>query len=210
MELVILDIEGKDKGKINIPEKIISGEIKKGLIWEAVEYYRANQRQGTVSTKTRGEVRGGGRKPWRQKGTGRARSGSNRSPIWRKGGTVFGPKPRSFRQSMPKKKRILALRESLKEKLKENKVFVVEDFVLDEIKTKRMFNIFKALSLTNKGRVLFIPEVMDKKVYLSGRNIPFLNFVREKDINAYEIWKNSVLLFTSKAIKNLIKRWENA
>ncbi len=207
MKIEVLKVTGERAGEIEFPDEIFGGKVNKGLIWEAVEMYRANARQGTACTKTRAEVRGGGRKPWPQKHTGRARHGSIRSPIWRGGGVVFGPKPRDYSYSMPKKKLRRALLESVKEKLQQGKVFVIEDFTLPEIKTKLFANILKSTGLEDKETKLFVVDGYKKELYLASRNIPTVRMMPYTELNAYEVWRNRKLVFTQKACKEFIKKW---
>jgi len=202
----VIKISGEKKEEIDFPEDLFGGEVNKGIIWEAVEMYRANARQGTASTKTRGEVRGGGRKPWRQKHTGRARHGSIRSPIWRGGGVTFGPRTRDYSYSMPKRKKRIALIESVKEKLKRKEVFVVEDFTLPEIKTRLFADILRNTGLSGKDTKLFVVNGYHRELYLSSRNIPTVRMLSYTDLNAWEVWRSSKLVFTKKACEEFIKR----
>jgi large subunit ribosomal protein L4 len=165
--------------------------------------YRANDRQGTVSTKGRAEVSGGGKKPWRQKGTGRARAGSSRSPLWKKGGITFGPKPRDFSFDVPRKVRIAALRESLNAKFLSNELVCVDQVAVTG-KTKDFAQMLTALKL--EGRVLAILDGADEKAILAGRNIPTVTLGRAANINAKDILSNKNILVTKTALETLLKR----
>lgn len=204
MKAEILTIEGKVKGEIEIPQEIFACEINQGLIWEVVTNYLNNQRQGTASTKTRGEVRGGGRKPWPQKHTGRARHGSIRSPIWRKGGVVFGPKPRDYYYSLPKKKKRLALLSALSARYQDKEVLFLEDFNLNEPKTKLMYNILKNLKI-NGEKVLLIVKDMERNIKLASRNISNLTLMPANSLNAYEVLINNKIIFTESGLEELKK-----
>jgi large subunit ribosomal protein L4 len=192
MEIAVVDMQGKETKKVDLP-KIFETKISSVLLHEVVVGYLANQRAGTHSTKTRGEVSGGGIKPWKQKGTGRARSGSTRSPLWRKGGITFGPKPRSYYQSLTQKKRRLALDMALAEKQKNGDLIVVNNIAVAEPKTKNVFKIIKDLKL-NDTRVLVIVDKVDAKLKLAGRNIEGLVFQEYKSLNAYQVlWAKKIV-----------------
>ena len=165
----VINTSGKKIKEVKAPDEIYSVPVKDHLIYEAVINYRANQRQGTASTKTRGEARGGGRKPWRQKGTGRARAGSIRSPIWKGGGTTFGPRPRDYSYNMPRKAKKNALKSVLSKKLAEKFLLVVDVLELKEPKTKEAAALIKALNVES---ALFVDSFENKNLFLSVRNIP--------------------------------------
>lgn len=203
-KLTVHDITGKETGSLQLPDNIFGVKVNEAVIHQAVVMYLANQRQGTASTKTRGEVSGGGKKPWRQKGTGRARAGSSRSPLWHKGGVVFGPHPREYGYSITKKTRIAALRASLNAKFQADQLVCVEDIKLNNGKTKEVASILKAFKL--KGNTLALFDGAANDVTLASRNIPFLNLSRASDINAYDVLKNKTVLVTKSAIENLLKR----
>ena len=164
--------------------------------------YQANKRQGTASTKTRAEVSGGGRKPWPQKHTGRARAGSIRSPLWRHGGVVFGPKPRDYHYTIPKKKKRKALFVALSYKAKEGDILLLQDLKFDTIKTRLFYDMLVTLGLNDK-KVLFVLDKMDKNIYLSGRNIPGVNFGLMPGINALDVLNSKVVVFTLPALDAL-------
>lgn len=203
-KLTVHDITGKETGSVQLPDDIFGGKINESVLHQAVVMYLANQRQGTVNTKTRGEVSGGGKKPWRQKGTGRARAGSSRSPLWHKGGIIFGPHPREHRINVTKKTRIAALRASLNAKYQANALLCVEDIKLNKAKTKEVATILKAFKL--RGKTLAIFDGTSNDVTLASRNIPFLSLSRASDINAYDVLKNKTILVTKSAIENILKR----
>jgi large subunit ribosomal protein L4 len=203
-KLTVHDSKGKEKGSLELPDDIFGAKVNKAVIHQAVVMYQANQRQGNASTKTRGEVSGGGKKPWRQKGTGRARAGSTRSPLWHKGGVVFGPHPRDFGYEVPQKIRVAALRESLNAKFQANQLLCVEDIELSAAKTKEFAQILKAFKL--KGRILAILDGSKDDVTRASRNIEFLKLSRASDVNAYDILKNKTVFATKNAIENLLKR----
>ncbi len=168
------------------------------VLHEYVVAYLANQRQGTHSTKTRGEVRGGGRKPWPQKHTGRARQGSIRSPLWRKGGVVFGPKPRDYEIRLPKKKKRLAKYLSIADKIKNNNLIIVKELKLESHKTKNFVMMLKNLNLDSQ-KILVVDKSLEKNVKLATRNLKNIELCRVNDLNAYIILKNNKLLITKEA-----------
>lgn len=201
------ELEVKDKynnmvEKINIGEDIFGIKVKQSLIHEAVVNFLANQRQGTHATKTRGLVSGGGKKPWRQKHTGRARAGSIRSPLWKGGGIVFGPQPRDYSYKLPKKKKRLALVGALSKKLNDGEIVVINDFSLEKPKTKEMMSILKNLGLIRKS-VLIVVSNKDDNILLSARNIPNVNVIRVDDLNIYDIVTHNVLLMTKETVKKI-------
>ena len=199
----ILDQSGKKTKEINAPENILSYPLKEHLIYEAVVNYRANQRRGTASTKTRADVRGGGRKPWRQKGTGRARAGSIRSPIWRSGGTTFGPKPRDYSYKMPKKAKRNALKSALAMKYAEKQLMVLDSLEFKEPKTKEGVNFLKKLNIES---ALVIDNHENRNVFLSLRNIPKVKAVDSSQVNIYDVLNYKSLVFSQKAFESLMER----
>lgn len=197
----VLDIKGKKVSTIDINENIFSKDFNNDLVHGVIVAYLANQRQGTQSAKTRSEVRGGGRKPWRQKGTGRARHGSNRSPIWVGGGITFAPKPRSYRKNVNKKEKREAIRQILGYKLREGAIVVVDKLPFKEIKTKPVAEALNKLVGDNKTLIL-LPEA-NEIIFKSAKNIDktFVKFVSE--VNAYEVLNNKKILMTVDTIKKL-------
>ena len=196
--------EGKKVEEIDLPEEIFGGRINNAILHQVVLMYQANERQGTASTKERGAVSGGGRKPWRQKGTGRARAGSIRSPLWRGGGVVFGPHPRDFSYSLPKKVKAAALRESMNAKYVAKELSCVDQFAVKSPKTKDFVKILKALKLD--GKILAVQDTGETDISKASRNIPFFNLMRAQDVNAYDILRYNKLVVTKAGLKALLKR----
>jgi len=202
----VLSLEGKVSGKMELNDKVFGVEPNHTLMHQAVLSYLANQRQGTHSTKTRGEVRGGGRKPWRQKGTGRARQGSIRAPQWVGGGVVFGPKPRDYSFYLSKNERRAALRSALSAKLADGELIIVEELKLEEPKTKRMEEILSALGVAGKS-LLIVLEDADPNVILSARNLPYVvGITRAQDLTTYDVLSAQIVLMTKPAVEILEKR----
>ena len=201
-EVSVKDKDNKQVGKIDLPADVFGVKAKEGVIHGAVVNFLANQRQGTHATKTKGLVSGGGKKPWKQKHTGRARAGSNRSPLWRGGGTVFGPQPRDYSYELPKKARRLALKAALSEKLDAGEITVIEGFALEKPRTKDMVSILRNLELEGRSILVVVPE-HDGAVLLSGRNIPGVTVRRASDLNSYEVMAHNRLLMTRKAAEIL-------
>jgi len=204
METKLLDLTGKEVGTYDLPETLFNIKPDQYFLHEAVKYYLANKHRGTASTKTRGEISGGGRKPWKQKGTGRARAGSTRSPVWRKGGVVFGPRPHSYRQDMSPVKRQAALIDALSSKQAEGAILMVENFDLKEIKTKALAGFYKALALDGK-RLLFIMDKPEKNFLRASRNIPDAGWSLATNLNAYEVLRHGRLIFTVSGMAALVK-----
>ncbi len=203
-ELAVVDINGNKAKSITLPDEQFGVHVHDAVIHQAVVMYRANSRQGTVSTKGRSEVSGGGKKPWRQKGTGRARAGSSRSPLWKKGGITFGPKPRDFSYDVPRKVRVAALRESLNAKFLSNELVCVDEMDVASGKTKDFSKILVNLKL--QGRVLAILDGSQEKAYLASRNIARLTLGRAVDVNALDVMSNKNILVTQTALEKLLKR----
>lgn len=205
--LPVLDTSGKEVEKIELDFKVFDGRISKGSIYRAVHNYLANNRNRNASTKTRGEVSGGGKKPWRQKGTGRARVGSIRSPLWRHGGVVFGPHPRDFSYSLPKKIKKLALRSALNDRALNNDMVIVNTLILENIKvakTKTFAEILKRLKI--KEKVLIVLNSFSESIMLSVRNIPGVCLIDAKSINAYDVLKHTKLLIAKDALRVVTER----
>lgn len=203
-ELNVIDSQGNKSKTVALPKEQFGVHVHEAVIHQAVVMYQANTRQGTVSTKDRSLVSGGGKKPWRQKGTGRARAGSTRSPLWKKGGIIFGPKPRDFSTDVPKKIRIAALRESLNAKFLSNEITCIDKFEISSGKTKDFAKILENLKIN--GRVLALLDGCDAKTFLASRNIPRLTLNRACDVNARDILSNKNLLVTQVALETLLKR----
>ena len=200
-KVALYNTDGKQIGDIELNENVFGAEVRADIMHEVVVNYLANQRQGTQSTKTRTEVSGGGIKPWRQKGTGRARQGSIRAPQWVGGGVALGPKPRDYRYSVNKKVRRLALRSALSSKVADNELIVLESLTLDEIKTSKMAEILANLNVTEKALIV-LPE-NDKNVVLSARNIKGVDTTFVGAINTYEVLKSTKCIITKDAALKL-------
>src|SRR3989338_1116356 len=181
------DSKGKEVAKFELDKGLFTGEVNKGVLYQFLRMYNANQRQGNASTKTRSDVSGGGKKPWRQKGTGRARAGSSRSPLWRGGGKVFGPHPRDFHYDIPKKIKKIALLSSLNSKILDEKLIGIDSIVLAEPKTKQFQAIVDALKL--EGRSLFVLDTVDEKTKRASRNIESVTLRNYKDFNPVDVLK---------------------
>ena len=197
----VYDIKGKKVSDIELNEEIFGIEPNEAIVHSVLVNYLANQRQGTQSTKTRSEVSGGGRKPWKQKGTGRARQGSIRAPQWIKGGIALGPKPRSYKYTVNKKERRLAIKSVLSSKVLENSLVVVDKFAFDEIKTKNMLAALNNLKVEGKALIL-LPE-KNEMVQKSARNIEGVKTTLVNTINVYDLLKYTKLVVTVDTIKKL-------
>ena len=195
----IVDATGTKAGSRDLPAAIFEAPVNVPLMHQVVVAAMAGQRAGTHKAKTRGEVRGGGKKPWRQKGRGTARAGSTRSPLWVGGGTIFGPKPHSYRMKMPAKARQLARKSALSMKAKDEQVMVIEDFVFQEPKTAKMHAILKALSLQDTKTLLLVHEY-DRNLWMAGRNIPTLQICEASKASTYDILNNQMLLIQKSAL----------
>ncbi len=203
MELDVIGLDGKVKGKVEVSDEIFNQEYNNDLVYKVLVAELANLRQGTSSTKTRGEVRGGGRKPWRQKGTGRARHGSIRSPIWVGGGIAHGPKPRDYSQKVPKKMKRKAFFVILSAKTREKDLIVVEDFSLQSYKTREFVKVFgNVLKMIDKGFGLLVLPSVDRNIVLSSRNLPFLKTSVFNNLNVRDVFYSSKIIFTESSIKN--------
>lgn len=196
----LFNIEGKKVGDVSLNEKVFNVEVNKAVLHQVVVAQLANKRQGTQSAKTRAEVRGGGIKPWRQKGTGRARQGSIRSPQWVGGGIVFAPKPRDYRVSLPKSMRKVAMKSALTAKVMENEMIVLENLVFDAPKTKAMVTMLKAFDVK---KALIITAESNENVYKSGRNVEGIQVMPVNNINVYDLLKYDNLIITQDAVSKL-------
>ena len=196
----VYNIEGKEVGSIELNDAVFGVEVNEHLVHMAVVNQLANNRQGTQSAKTRSEVSGGGRKPWRQKGTGHARQGSTRSPQWTGGGVVFAPKPRDYSFKMNKKEKRIALLSALSSKVADNKIVVLDAFNLDEVKTKKFAEVMSNLKV---DKALVVIEGENKNVVLSGRNIPTVKVSATNEINTYDVLKYETLVVTKAAVEKL-------
>ena len=196
----VYNIEGKEVGSIELNDAVFGVEVNEHLVHMAVVNQLANNRQGTQSAKTRSEVSGGGRKPWRQKGTGHARQGSTRSPQWTGGGVVFAPKLRDYSFKMNKKEKRAALCSALSSKVAESQIIVLDEFKLDEIKTKKFVEVMNNLKAS---KALVVLEGENKNVVLSGRNIPTVKVTATNEINTYDVLKYETLVVTKAAVEKL-------
>ncbi|MBR5116058.1 MAG: 50S ribosomal protein L4 [Lachnospiraceae bacterium] len=199
--VAVYNMEGKEVDKIELSDEIFGAEINEHLVHLAVVQYLADNRQGTQKAKTRAEVSGGGRKPWRQKGTGHARQGSTRSPQWTGGGVVFAPVPRDYAFKMNKKEKRAALKSVLTDKVKENNLIVVDDLKFDEIKTKKFAEVMANLKVENKALVVIGEK--DDKVLLSARNIAAVKTALPGTINVYDIMNAKTLVLTKDAVQKI-------
>ncbi|MGB4437908.1 MAG: 50S ribosomal protein L4 [Sedimentibacter sp.] len=200
-KVALYDITGNQIGDVELNDDIFGVEVNTHVMYEAVKNYLANQRQGTQSAKTRAEVRGGGRKPWRQKGTGRARQGSIRSPQWKGGGIVFAPKPRDYSYKIPKKVKRLALKSALTSKVQDQEIIVVDRLVLEQPKTKEMIKVLSNLKAGKKTLIL-IPE-RDEAVIRAAANIPGVKTAYVNTINVYDILNCDSFLITKDAVNKV-------
>lgn len=200
-KVALYDITGSQIGDIELNDDVFGVEINTHVMYEAVKNYLANQRQGTQSAKTRAEVRGGGRKPWRQKGTGRARQGSIRAPQWKGGGVVFAPKPRDYSYSIPKKVKRLALKSALSSKVADQEIIVVDKLVLEQPKTKEMVKVLNNLN-SNKKTLIVIPE-RDEAVVRAAANIAGVKTAYVNTINVYDILNCDSFIITKDAVNKV-------
>ena len=197
----VYNILGEQVGEIELSDNVFGVEIHHDALHQVVKNHLANLRQGTQSAKTRAEVRGGGRKPWRQKGTGRARQGSIRAPQWVKGGIALGPKPRSYRFTLNKKLKRLALKSALSSKVVENDIFVLDKLTLDTIKTKEMVKVLNNLNIDTKALIV-LPE-KDEVIVKSARNIPGVTTTLVGTLNVYDILNHTKLILTKDAVAKI-------
>jgi large subunit ribosomal protein L4 len=200
-KVALYNQNGATVGEIELNDSVFGIEPNKHVLFEAVIMQRASLRQGTHKTKNRAEVSGGGRKPWRQKGTGRARQGSIRSPQWRGGGTVFGPVPRSYSYKLPKKVRRLAIKSALSSKVLENNIIVLDNLTLEAPKTKEMVKILNNLSVDRKA--LIVTADVNENVTLSARNIPGVTVVTANGINVLDVLNHDKLVITKAAVEKV-------
>jgi len=204
MKLTVKDITGQDQGELEVQFPLVEGGRGTQAVHDTVVAYRANQRRGTACTKTTGEVSGTNKKPWRQKGTGRARAGSSQSPLWVGGGVVFGPKPRDFGKKVNARTRQLALRKALTERLKAGDVLVVNDFKLTSPKTKGFVQVLSQLAV--QGTVVVVAAEVDQNLLLAARNLPQVEVTTGASLNTYQVLRPAKLLFTRGAFEQLEAR----
>ena len=204
VSLPVLNSNGKTVKSIDLNAKIFSGQVNHSLLHQTTVMYLANRRQGNASTKTRGQVRGGGRKPWRQKGTGRARAGTIRSPLWCGGGTVFGPHPRDYSSTLPQKMRRLALISAINSKINDQTLTILEKLNLETSKTKDMASFLSNLKVSQE-KVLLILDKVDEKVKKASRNIKNLKVMPLQNLNALFVLEYDRLILTEATLKLLSK-----
>jgi large subunit ribosomal protein L4 len=202
MEIEIRDANNNVKGKMSLSKKIFDSAVSGSVVHGAVVSYLANQRHGTHATKTRAMVRGGGKKPWKQKKTGRSRHGSIRSPIWRGGGIVFGPQPRDYSINMPKNMRKAALYKALTMKLTDGEIGVIDSIAVEKPSTKAIVRIIEQMGLNTKTLLIVLPQ-KDENIILSVRNVPAADVIPVSDLNAYYISTFDYILFTAEALSML-------
>jgi large subunit ribosomal protein L4 len=204
MNIDVCDSQGQIVRQAELPESVFGVEVRDHLLYEAVQYQLARRRQGTAHTKSRSAVRGGGRKPWRQKGTGRARAGSRSSPLWRGGGAVFGPMPRSHAYSMPKKKRRAALCGALSMKLQDNAFRVIEQFDVVEPKTREVVQLIK--NFTEEPKVLLLVGESNQALHLSARNIQQVKVLPVVGLNVYDLLHYTTVICAEEALGKIAGR----
>ena len=204
MNIDVYDAQGQVLRQVDIPDGVFGVEVKDHLLYEVVRYQLARRRQGTAHTKSRSAVRGGGRKPWRQKGTGRARAGSRRSPLWRGGGTVFGPMPRTYAYSMPKKKRRAALCGALTLKLRENGFRVIDRFDFAQPKTRQIVQLIK--NFTEESKVLLLVGEPNETLYLSVRNMQQVKVLPVAGLNVYDLLHHTTVICAEEALDKISGR----
>ncbi|MDD5431939.1 MAG: 50S ribosomal protein L4 [Candidatus Omnitrophica bacterium] len=209
--LPIYNNEGKEIDKVELNSKLFDGIVNKEAIYQAVNAHLANKRRGLASTKTRGEVSGGGRKPWKQKGTGRARVGSTRSPLWRHGGVVFGPHPKDFSYNLPEKIKNVALKSSLNAKLIDNNIIILDELKINKAKTKDAVKVLSNLKILPRKEkksftALVLLDKIDDSTLLSLRNIGFIDFNLAKNTHTYEVMSHTKLIVTKDALKEITNR----
>jgi large subunit ribosomal protein L4 len=202
-KLQVLNESGQVAGELELPAKLLSYPVKQHLLYEAVVEHQAKERRGTAATKTRAEVSGSGRKPWRQKGTGRARAGSIRNPLWRKGGTAHGPRPRDYDYDIPKQARRNALRSALALRFSEKRVLVLAEATFKEPKTKEASRLLKALDLDS---ALIVDQAANKNLFVAVRNIPKVKAVDADHLSVFDVLAHKWLVFTRRALELLAER----
>ncbi len=205
LSIPVFDLTGKSAGAMEVPAEIFGTKVNKTLIAQAVRVYLTNQRAGNANTKTRGSVSGGGKKPWKQKGTGRARAGSTRSPIWVGGGTTFGPQTHVFAQTLPKKMRLKALSSALSQKLTEDKIIAVKGLETLPAKTSQIAKVVNSLPKSDK--YLVILDQNQSALKLGSRNLPNVSIKSAVDLTTYNLINNTTIIFTSDSLKALTQRW---
>ncbi len=202
----VRNLENKEIGDIELSDKVFGAELNEGLIHAAVRNYLANARQGTAKTKTRGDVRGGGKKPWKQKGTGRARVASIRSPLWRGGGRVHGPVPKDWSYKMPQKMRRGAIRSALSERLREGNLLIIDEISINNPKTKDFVNMMTTLELAdkkNQTKTLIVDSLDNSDLMLASRNVQKTKIVNSFGVNVYDLLYHEKIVLSKKAVEEL-------
>lgn len=202
LKIKVKNMQSDEVRELELPEEIFDYPLKEHLIYEAVKNYRANQRQGNACTKTRGKVSGSGRKLWKQKGTGRARIGSIRNPLWRTGGTVFGPQPRDYSYKMPKKARRNALKSVLSDKMRNDRILVVDQIAFESNKTRDALSLLKNFQF---DKLLIVDKKENSQLILSTRNVPYIKAIDFSEINVYDSLKYSYIMFSVDAVNQLVE-----
>lgn len=200
-KVALFNTKGEQVGEVELSDKVFGVEVRHDILHRVMVNYLANQRLGTASTLTRAEVSGGGRKPWRQKGTGRARHGSIRSPLWRKGGITFGPKPRSFKTALPKKLKRFALKSALSAKVQDNELILLDSISMEMPKTKEMVSILE--NLKSNKKTLIVMASKNENVEKSARNLPGVKTTYANILNAYDILNHDNLIMTKEAAERV-------
>jgi large subunit ribosomal protein L4 len=202
LKVKVKNIQSDEVSEMDLPEEIFDYPLKEHLIYEAVKNYRASQRQGTACTKTRGKVSGSGRKPWRQKGTGRARVGSIRSPLWRSGGITFGPQPRDYSYRMPRKAKRNALKSVLSDKMRNDRIVVIDEITINSNRTKDALSLLKNFDF---DKLLIVDKKENSKLILSTRNLPYIKTIDFSEINVYDSLEYNYIMFSVDAVKQLVE-----
>jgi large subunit ribosomal protein L4 len=202
-KLAIYNSKGKEVSTVTVDDTFAGKKVNKGVLYQVIKSYLAAKHRGTHKVKNRGEVSGSGKKPWRQKGTGRARVGSIRSPLWRGGGIIFGPVVRSYSYTVPKKARRLALLEAVKSKIQDKDIVIFDKITLEKPKTRDMISVIKLLKIDKK--CLMVQENVDENIRLAARNIADFSVMNRKDINALDVLRHTKLAVSEEAFSNLLK-----
>jgi len=205
LELDVFDMQGKKVGKFALNKDVFDGQVNQPLVHQATVAYLSNQRKGLAATKTRGEVRGGGRKPWRQKGTGRARVGSIRSPIWRGGGVTFGSRPRSYYRNLPRKMKLLALKSALNAKFKSDGILILKELKVSSHKTQNFYKIIDNLKLAGM-KVRLVVDDIDRDLKLSARNIKSASLAKASDLHSIEVADCKKIVLTESSLRKVETR----
>lgn len=202
LKIKVKNMHCDDVSELELPEEVFDYPLKEHLIYEAVKNFRANRRRGTAATKTRGKVAGSGRKPWRQKGTGRARVGTTRNPLWRGGGVVFGPQPRDYSYKMPKKARRNALKSVLSDKMRNQRILVIDKIDLESSKTRDALALLKNFQF---DKLLIVDKKENAHLILSTRNVPYIKAIDFSEINVYDSLDYNTIMFSVDAVKQLVE-----